>query len=494
MSRTQLEGKAWLVTIVRLHSQVSRIGRDVVLAGLLSVPACAAQGVTPPPPPPPVCTPSTAPLPPSDATVTIDVSRKYQTIQGFGTTERLFDDPHVTKTFNPATQRAGVVIPPDQQAAILQSLFGDLGLTRVRYATDPGVEPVNDNTDPNITDLSKFDFTWKHADGHISFVNAARPYGLKEWWGSPITPGESWMSATDPAEYAEWALAIIRHWNNAGTPLTYWSIFNEPGYFGGSTTRSGAYMRDAVKLIGGHLAAEGIPTRIVIPDDVNPASALSRASVILADPVARLYVAAVATHLYDATFPPAQPNTASLTALAGLAAQYGLPLWMSEWYNTDWFTWAKTMHSMLNDFNASAVDYAWGFFGQWDIAQLIVVQYSGNSYTGFSRNKQSWVTEQYAAFVRPGTVRVSADAGGDPSLLASAYFDGTKVVLVALNTGASSKAVRFELGAGIPCVTSLTGTRTSASENGVALPSATLAAPHFVTSLPAMSITTLVAQ
>ncbi|MGH7593636.1 MAG: hypothetical protein ACRELE_07285, partial [Gemmatimonadales bacterium] len=192
--------------------------------------------------------------------------------------------------------------------------------------------------------------------------------------------------------------------------------------------------------------------------------------------------------------PPAQPNTASLAALAGLAAQYGLPLWMSEWYNTDWFTWGKAMHSMLSDFGASAVDYAWGFFGQWDIAQLVVVQYSGNSYTGFSRNKQSWVTQQYAAFVRPGAVRVFADAGGDPTLLVSAYFDGVKVVLVALNTGFTTRSVRFELGAGIPCVASVSGTRTSSSENGVALPDAVLAAPHFVAALPPMSITTLVAR
>ncbi|MGH7592327.1 MAG: hypothetical protein ACRELE_00505, partial [Gemmatimonadales bacterium] len=277
--------------------------------GVLAAGGCSAQGVTAAPPPPPMCTPSTAPLPPSDATVTIDVSRKYQTIQGFGTTERLFTDPHLTKTFDPATQQGAVIVPPDQQAAILRTLYTDIGLTRVRYATDPGIEPVNDNSDPNITDLTKFNFTGRGGDGHIAYVDAARPFGLAQWWGSPITAGESWMSATDPAEYAEWALAIIRHWNSAGTPLTYWSIFNEPGFFGGGTTRSGQYLRDAVKLIGGRLAAEGIPTRIVIPDDVNPTSALNRASIIMADPVARLYVAAVAFHLYDAASPPAQPNT-----------------------------------------------------------------------------------------------------------------------------------------------------------------------------------------
>ncbi|HEY8063058.1 MAG TPA: hypothetical protein VID74_09680, partial [Gemmatimonadales bacterium] len=86
----------------------------VVAVGVMS---CSAQAVTPsppPPPPPPGCTISTAPLPASDATVTVDVSRKFQTIAGFGTSERLFDDPHLTRTFDQATQRGAVVVPPDQ--------------------------------------------------------------------------------------------------------------------------------------------------------------------------------------------------------------------------------------------------------------------------------------------------------------------------------------------------------------------------------------------
>ena len=462
--------------------------------GMLSAGSCSGQVVTQPPPPPPVCTPSTVPLPASDATITVDVSRKFQTIDGFGTTERLFTDPHLTKTFDPATQQGAVLVPPDQQAAILKALYTDIGLTRLRYATDVGIEPVNDNTDPNVTDLSKFNFAFKGGDGHISLVNAARPFGVTTWWGSPIGPGEAWMSSTDPAEYAEWALAIIRHWNSAGTPLTYWSLFNEPGYFGGGATRSGEYMRDAVKLIGARLSAEGIPTRIVIPDDINPAAALNRASIILADPAARRYVAAIATHVYDATYPPVQPNTASLSALAALAAQYGLPLWMSEWYSTDWFAWATTMHTLLADDNVSAIDYAWGFFGQWDIAQLIVIQYTGNLYTGFFRNKQFWVMGQYSAYVRPGTVRVAADAGNDPAIRVTAYYDGTKVVVVALNVGNSDKAVRFELGAGIPCVRTLAAVRTSPIESGRVLPAVSLDAPHFVATLPATSITTFVAQ
>ena len=460
----------------------------------LATNSCTAEAVQAvPPPPPPSCSVSTAALPPSDATVTIDVSRKFQLIDGFGTSQRLFDDPHVTNTSNQATGRGGVVIPADQQAAILRALYTDIGLTRVRYSTDPNVEPVNDNADPNVTDLSKFNFAWKGGDGHIAQVNVDRSYGLTKWWGSPLLPGESWMGSTDVPEYVEWALAIIRHWNAAGTPLTWWSLFNEPAAFSGYGTRSGEFMRDAIKRIGPVLVAEGIPTRILIPDDVTPAEALSRASIILADPAARQYVVAIGTHPYNGA--DGGPNTASMTELSALAAQYNLPLWLTEWSTPDWWIWANAMHTWLHDYNVGAIDYQWGFFGEWEGPgpRLISIQSSGTQYIGYLKTKQYYVMGQYSAFVRPGTPRVAADAA-NPSVKVTAYFDGAKVVIVALNVGHSDLAVRMELGAGIPCVRSLAATRTSGIESGAQQLLVTLDAPHFVTTLPAQSITTFVAQ
>ena len=428
--------------------------------------------------------------------MTLDVSHRFQTIDGFGSSLRLFDDPHVTNTSDPVTGRGGVVVPPDQQTAILRALYTDIGLTRVRYTTDANIEPVNDNANPNVTDLTKFNFSWRGGDGFISLVNAARPLGLTRWWGSPITPGESWMGANDVPEYVEWALAIIRHWNSSGTPLTYWSLFNEPRYFSGLGNRSPEFMRDAIKAIGAQLVAENIPTRIVASDDVNPESTLLDLRVILADPVARQYIRAIATHIYGNETVPVLPNLAALDQLAALAQQYNLPLWMTEWFNPDWFTWAKTMHSLLSDYNVSAVDYLWGYFGTWEPApaQLIAIQSIGTQYTGFIRTKQYWVMGQYSAYVRPGTVRVAADASTSPALRVTAYYDGTRIVIVALNTSSNDKPIRFELGGGIPCVRNLAMVRTSPFESGRQLDPVILDAPHFVTTLPAMSITTLIAQ
>ena len=58
-----------------------------------------------------------------------------------------------------------------------------------------------------------------------------------------------------------------------------------------------------------------------------------------------------------------------------LAEQYQLPLWMTEFTmgamgttgrTQDPFKWASLMHDLISDYNVSAVDYLWGFFGEWE--------------------------------------------------------------------------------------------------------------------------------
>jgi hypothetical protein len=92
--------------------------------------------------------------------VTIDGSVRHQTMDGFGHSLRVFDDPHVFENFNPATGRAATVLTQAQQGEVMDRLYRDLELTRVRpvnpdTAAGAGIEPVNDNNDPNVTDLSK---------------------------------------------------------------------------------------------------------------------------------------------------------------------------------------------------------------------------------------------------------------------------------------------------------------------------------------------------
>lgn len=73
-----------------------------------------------------------------------------------------------------------------QQDEVLDRLYVDLGLTRVRPAspdTAPGfgIEPVNDNADPNVTDLAQFNFGWKNLDDHCPYIDRARARGASTY-------------------------------------------------------------------------------------------------------------------------------------------------------------------------------------------------------------------------------------------------------------------------------------------------------------------------
>ena len=431
-------------------------------------------------------------MPAGSMLVSVNLDRQFQTIDGFGATERVFDDPHVTETFNSQTGRSAVIVPAAEQAKILAALYTELGLTRVRYnPRDPapgkvsGIEPQNDNDNPNTTELSRFDFGWKNNDAHIAYVKAAQPYGLKVFFASPLTL-ESWMNESNPEEYVEWAMAILRRWRDQGVQMPYYSIVNEPGH-PGSGLWSAQWMLATTKLLGAKLRAEGFDTKLVIPDDLNPAEAYKRASVVLADPAARQYVGAIAYHLYG--------DLSNRDKLKALGEQYSIPIWMTEFASAKPFEWADIIHEELAEFGASAVDIQWGFFGQWESSDshLITIQHSGSNYQGWKRTKSFFTMGQYSRFIRSGAKRV--DVTGATGIKVTAFRQGDEVVIVAITPeGSGTKAVTFDLGGAPRCSGTAQAMRTSASEDGVWLPATQVASRRFDAVLTPGSVTTFVVK
>ena len=402
-------------------------------------------------------------------------------MQGFGTSERLFDDPHVTETFDQATRRAAVIPPAGDQQKILDALYVTIGLTRVRVHPDP-IEPVNDNANPNVADLSSFDFSWKNSDGYIASIRTLLPRGVTTFFASPITI-EPWMTTSNPAEYAEWVVVMLEHWRDRGLEMPYYSIMNEPGYIAGGIW-PGTWIRDVIKILGPRLTAEGLKTKLVVPDDWDANQALGRLQVILADPAARQYVGAVAYHLY---------NRGGEAQVKQLAEQYDLPVWMTEFSTgNDWFQWATIMQQEIADYGASAVDYMWGYFGDWDESQLIRIRTNNGAYAGFDFNRQYYVMGQYSKFVRPGAVRIGATSALSQVKLA-AFLSGSNEIVVATNTSSQPLSVSFELGSG-SCLSRVDPTRTSATEGLQTLPTISLDQSRFTTTLPAQSVTTFVGR
>ncbi|HKP21704.1 MAG TPA: hypothetical protein VJT68_09315 [Thermoleophilaceae bacterium] len=417
----------------------------------------------------------------------------HQTIEGFGSSARVFEDPHVFNVNGPAPAMTGA-----QRDAVLAALYGDLGLTRVRpvqpeTAAGPppvGIEAENDNSDPNATDLSRFNFSGRRLDLHAAHVIRARAHGATVAWTSPLNR-EAWMGVStgaDAAEYAEWLLAQVRRFRDQGARLSYVSVANEPSY--ARNTMSGGFIRDVIKNLGPRLEAEGLLVPFVLPDDVRSSNGAAVAATVLADSAARRYVGALATHLYD------EPIT-NVSSMSALAKKYGLPLWMTE-FSIDAMgsaglarqpiDWTLLMHELLARYDVSAIDYFWGFIGAGADSSLIKLNHTGDTYTGFTRNKVYYYFGQYSRFVRPGARRVSATSS-DNRIKVSAYYRGDTRVLVAINPADSPVATRLSAAdlAGVP---SLTAIRTSPTENWANVPRADVSGEGISVTLPPRSATT----
>jgi O-glycosyl hydrolase len=418
---------------------------------------------------------------PASGQVKIEIDKTYQVMQGFGSSSRVWDDPHVSNA--PRT-----TIPAAARAEILTRLYKDLGLTRVRPVFDGEIEPVNDNDDPMVFDWSKFNFEWKRNDAHVDFVKEARPYGVEVYFPSPVVL-EKWMTEHNPDEYVEWALAILLRWRQLGQELPFFSVINEPGYKR-SGIWSARWMRAVVKGLGARMRAAGLKTMLVVPDDVNPTEAYRRAREILEDADARPYVGALAYHLYGA-------SNADLRAMQTLAATYGLPVWMTEFGDPHYadyagaLKWATTVHTLISEYGVSAVDYMWGFFGDHDPGwALIAVTFRHGEYKGYALTPAYYVTGHFSRFVRPGHVRVGARSE-DPGVLVSGYRGGSDLVIVVINPGQDQKQVSLRFSGG-PVPDSLSPVVTSRTERWKAMPPVPVQEGGFNVVLPPQSITTLI--
>ena len=449
---------------------------------------CRAPELPPCPAPSPSPSPSATPSPSGSPRGVV-----FQRVEGFGSSARVFDDPHVFDVVGAAPAMTAA-----QRGEVLDVLYRELGLSRVRpvqpeTAEGVGIEPANDNGDPFAMDPAGFDFAGRRLDAHAAHVLGVRARGAPVAWNSPLNR-ESWMgvsTAADVAEYAEWLLAQVRRFAEQGARLDYVSVANEPSF--SRNRMSGEFIRDVIKVLGPRLEAEGLLVPFVIPDDVRASAGAAKAATILADPQARRYVGALATHLYD------EP-VSNVAAMRDLAQRYGLPLWMSEFSVgamsregpplTPEFEWALLMHELLVGYDVSAIDYLWGFIGAGKTeTTLVTLEHTDTAYQGFRRTKVFYYFGQYSRFVRPGALRVSVSSS-DPRVRVSAFYRGDERVLVAINPTGSAIATTLSA-PDLAGVARLSPTRTSATENWATRAPVPVAGESASVTLPARSVTTL---
>lgn len=376
-------------------------------------------------------------------TAQIDAAATQQTIRGFGGAT-VFQPPGL-----PASLASGE----------LDTLFGNapgqLGFTilRIRVAADEEWRAIE----------------LAHAKGAIArgAIVIATPWSPPAAMKSNNSLIAGSLNTSAYADYAKYLNDFALTMAANGAPLYAISVQNEPDIVVTyeSCDWTPAQMLAFCKNNAGAIRA----TKVIAPESFQ--FRRSMADPLLSDAIAAENIDIVGGHIYGA----------GLLAYP-LAATKRKEVWMTEHLDTnvDWpsvLATGKEIHDCFAtaNFNAYIWWYLRRFYGPLGEDGIVT--------------KRGWIMAQFAKFIRPGFVRVSASANPAPGVFVSAYKQD-KIVIVAINLAAADVTQTFALAnAEVKSVASWT---TSNTLNFAPQPSLAVTGGTFTTTLPAGSVTTFV--
>jgi O-glycosyl hydrolase len=475
----------------------------------------------------------------ADVAVRVDASVTHQTIEGFGATT-------ISLAFGPTDN-----VPAATRTKMIDAAYNQVRLNMGNLEVGPFeapstalYSPANDDGDPKT--LNPAGFNWTQSDNMVNkVVNPAKPFGFDNFWIGPAiseTYEFAWAKALRGSDYsgyldecAEHVAALAIHWRDAyGITPRFMQLWNEPlsgnGELSGGST---AELVDIVKRAGARLRAEGFTTmKFVVPAEETEDLSLQHATAILADPVARPFVGAIAYHPYPygstyASVPnilatsgagaPVASRIMVRNKLRDLGATYGIPVMMVEVSHSDVafgnFDGMRGRAIQIHDemIYADAAAF-FGMNAMWDsVTQM--QHYAGRADPGLFSETDSivlvddaadkvYITEmgraigQYARWVPRGSVRVDATTD-DPLVQVTAFRDvgSGRLVLVAINNATAGLMVRVDVaGVSLSTTVPVAGEQSTATAywNSIAGFSAT--ATGYTATLPPLSVTTYAAK
>jgi glucuronoarabinoxylan endo-1,4-beta-xylanase len=393
----------------------------------------------------------------SDATITINGSQHYQTMDGFG----------ISEAFGVAGQ-IQTVSPQSNQKKMLDLLFststgaGFSILRNILPSNQPGtIEP---NSPGSSTATPQYQ--WDHnSEGQIWLSKQARKiYKVKQFyldaWSAPGfmkttgtennggalcgVPGASCPSGDWRQAYANYLVQYVRDYQKEGIPILYIGPVNEPGFKTGYSSidmnPAQAADFDAVlaKALQSAFPDPKLRPHIVCCDPVGWGQTQGYANTLASNDSVQV----ISGHGYGGA--PKFPIT-------GLGQRHA---WETEWstfeaWNPSWddgspasgFTWAQHIYDGLAKANLSAVFYWWGL-GAGSRDNQGVIRNNNNT---VESSKRLWAFANYSRFVHPGAIRIGATAS-DNNLETTAFknTDGS-FSLVVFNTSQSDISTTFSL-------------------------------------------------
>ena len=373
----------------------------------------------------------------------------------------------------------------------------DLGASAFRIFSDGSLgltlESVNDNQDPNILDLSKFQFsqaTITEAQQAIALgVNKffltvlTAPYWTKKNLSGSVpfySDNDNFVDTTMYAEFAEWVAGTCLSFKEAtGVDVYAVSVQNEPQFdeIYGSGNYTGPELNNLARVTGQKLRSMGIPTRLFFAENLPAQGAvLSFDQDVLSDTATTTLVEAFAIH---------NPTIDAIASIPGSACT----------------TWA----SILDLAEESPVKQNWMTEGDYTIFNISnAINDAGGIYEALTcGNVNLWApldmdrtyrevfgVHKNFFYVKPGAVRIEA-VPTSTNILAVAFQSVTggdsSFVIVAINREATAQQVKITGIAPSKFRLVQTSANQYAEEEGVVF-----STNNYTTVLPANSVTTFI--
>lgn len=363
----------------------------------------------------------------ADPELRIDPTQRYQTIDGFGASIAYLQG-EIFQMKEPYRSEA------------LDLLFKDLGTTILRIRVDNTTAPAR----------GEYQFTKDRAQ--VWTAQQALKRGVQtviaSTWSAP-----AWMKDNNRlqdgghikpecyGDVADWYAAYLKQYREKfGIPIDYLSLSNEPDLattYDSMLVTPEEYAKIS-RMIADRLRAEGIPTKLAGPETMGSADAIFKYAPYILGQDSPLGLFGVHTYASN-----------SLPDLAEIGPAHHIPVWVTEYskLNKDKetgidesLTIAQHIHDTLTIGNVNAFLY-WGYWWEQGPQGLIIA--SGfDSY--FEPTKRYYMFKQFAKFVRPGAVRIGADAG-KTGLQVSAYENGSNLAVVIINKSETAKELKLNL-------------------------------------------------
>ncbi|KAK3340802.1 glycoside hydrolase superfamily [Neurospora tetraspora] len=379
------------------------------------------------------------------STITVDLTKIYQTMDGFG--------------FSLAFQRANLITNIGSFWDLLFNRTTGAGFSIIRNGIGSSPDSRDDHMNtiaPNHPGGPKVEpqYVWDGKDSGQLWVTqrGVADYGLQnvyaDAWSAPGymktnnnennggtlcgVPGATCSSGDWRQAYADYLIAYIRFYLRSGVAISHLGFLNEPEFSASyaSMRSTGAQAADFIKnFLYPTLVAQNLAEQVGIVccdsegwgNQVQMTNAIKSAG-------AEGMLKAVSSHTY--TGGPSGPM--STRARVWLSEQCDLNGgWDTKWYGNggagEGLTWANNVYSAVVNNNISGYVYWEGV--QWPSPntneKLIRVDNSTNTYV---ISKRLWALANWSRYVRPGAVRVST--AGRPA-------DGSIAVIAISSSGSA---------------------------------------------------------